>query len=147
MSRVPTSFAALTTRVRLAEMLAPTYAALRNVDVNEAYGRLEESFGRLQLIEGVQLGFWRALTEDDERDEAALVARVAKRMDKRQRYSAFKPKAKDEGPMAALTILMDEGAGLSSGDAFDLLESSEGQRMLEAGFDVIGRHLAKQVGG
>lgn len=48
--------------------------------------------------------------------------------------------------MAALTILMDEGAGLSSGEAFDLLESADGQRMLEAGFAAIGRHLAKQVG-
>jgi hypothetical protein len=146
MSRVPTSFAALTTRIRLAEMLAPTYAGLRNVDLNEAYGRLEEAFALLRLIEGVQLGFWRALTDDSDQDDASVVERVGKRMYKRQRYAAFKPKKKDEGPIAALTILMDEGAGLSSGEAFDLLETEEGQRMLELGFRVIGAHLAKQVG-
>lgn len=145
MSRVPISFAALTTRVRLAEMLAPTYAAARNIDLNEAYTRLEEAFGLLQLIEGVQRGFWRALCEDERLSEAEIVDRVGKRMAKRQRYSAFKPTRKDEGPMAALTILMDEGAGVSSGEAYELLESEEGQRMLESGFVALGRHLAKQV--
>lgn len=147
MSRVPTAFAALTTRVRLAEMLAPTYAQLRNVDVNEAYARLEEAFGQLRLIEGVRRGFWLALTEDEVGvEESKLVERLGRRMDKRQRYAAFKPSRRDEGPMAALTILMDEGAGLASGEAFDLLGSEDGQRMLESGFRVIGRHLAKQVG-
>jgi hypothetical protein len=127
-------------------MLAHTYAQARNIDPNEAYTRLDVALKNLRLIEGVQQAIWNALREKKQDLEPnAVVDLVAKKLEKPRRFKAFKPKRADEGGLAALTILIDVGASVSSGEAWDLLETAEGEKLLRAGFKGIGEHLATEM--
>ncbi len=128
-------------------MLAPTYASAKNIDPNEAYGRLEAALkNSLGLIEGVQNETWRSVLEAKPNLESdALLDLCSTKMSRRKAYKALKPQRKDEGAFAALTIMMDYGAGVSSGEALDLLESPEGQQMLQRGYKLLGKHLAQEI--
>jgi hypothetical protein len=146
MAQLPTRFLGIVTRTQLAEMLAQTYAAARNIDPNEAYTRLDVALKTLRLIEGVQQSTWSALrAKKPDLDPSALVELVAKKLEKPRRFKALKPKRADEGGLAALTVLIDVGASVSSGEAWDLLETAEGEKLLHAGFRAIGEHLAAEM--
>jgi hypothetical protein len=146
MPAFPTRFLGLVTRSVMAEMLAHTYAEARNIDPNEAYTRLDTALRDLKLIEGVQHAIWNALRAlKPDLDDPALVEHVAKRLEKPRRYRAYKPKRADQGALTALTVLVDMGASVSSGEAADLLQSTEGQRLLQRGFALIGEHLAREM--
>lgn len=127
-------------------MLAPTYALQKDIDPNEAHGRLATALGRLELIEGVQQAIWSALKEKKpDLESAALVEHVQKKLDKPRRFKGLKPKRTEQGPMAALSVLIDVGASVSSGEAMGLLGTPEGERLLQEGFRVVGRHLADEM--
>jgi hypothetical protein len=146
MARLPTRFLGLVTRSVLAEMLAHTYADARNIDPNEAYVRLDVALRNLKLIEGVQYAIWNALlAQKPKLDEAELVEHVAKRLEKPRRYKALKPKRAELGPLTALTVLIDVGASVSSGEAADLLHTPEGEQLLSRGFVIVGEHLAREM--
>jgi hypothetical protein len=146
MSAAPRRFLALLTRGQLAEMLAPTYAALRNVDTNEAHARLEPALRDLRLIEGLQRETWRALrTAKTKLEEEELLDLVAKKLGKARRFKAAKAKGAGEGALAAVIVLVDTGAGVSSGEAFALLDTREGEALLERGLAILGDHLAAEL--
>jgi hypothetical protein len=146
MAKLPVRFLGLVTRSVLAEMLSQTYAAAKNIDPNEAYTRLDVALKDLKLIEGVQNAIWAAaVAAKPKLDDSALVDLLAKRLDKAKRFKAFKPKRAESGPLAAWTVLVDAGAGYSSGEARDLLYTDEGEKLLAAGFKLIGAHLASEM--
>jgi hypothetical protein len=145
MSQVTTRYLALVTRAQLTEMIAPTYAKLKNIDPNEAYTRLENSLRELELIEGVQRATWRALVEESELGDVQIVEKIAKKLMKPRKWKAATVKSADEGAYIALSVLMDRGAGVGSGEALDLLETPGGKKLLQSGFNLIGRHLAKEL--
>lgn len=142
----PQRFLSMLTRQQLAEMLAPTYAELRNVDVNEAYSRLEPALRSLKLIEGLQRETWRAVAEKKEKlDDGQLLDAINKRLGRTKRFQAMKPKRGDDGPLAALVVMVDAGAGIASGEAYGLLDTKEGELLLEKSFKILGAHLAKEL--
>jgi hypothetical protein len=142
---LPTRFLGIVTRTQLAEMLAQTYATAKNIDPNEAYTRLDASLKQLRLIEGIQRGIWSALeAKKPNLSPQELVELVAKKLDKKK-FKALKPKRAEEGPLAALTILIDMGAQVSSGEAMDLLDRAEGEKLLREGFRIIGAHIASEM--
>lgn len=146
MGALPIRFRALVSRAVLSEMLAATYASGKNIDANEAYTRLDTALKNLRLIEGVQEAIFGALRREKAAlDEAELVDLVAKKLERARRFRAFKPKASEEGGLAAFTIQVDVGASVSSGEAADLLATSEGEAMLRKGFRAIGEHLAREI--
>lgn len=146
MPALPTRFLGLVTRTQLAEMLAQTYAEARNIDPNEAYTRLDTALRNLRLIEGVQQGIWAALeAKKPDLAPAELVEAVAKRLSRPKKFKAVKAKSGSEGALAALTVLIDFGASVSSGDAMNLLESPQGEKLLREGFRIIGGHLAAEM--
>lgn len=127
-------------------MVTPTYAKAKNLDLNDAYVRLEDALRDLELIEGLQYTTWDALVANHEDEtETQIVERVRKKLGKKKRYKAAAWRSKDDGAMVALAILIDRGAGRSSGEALDLLETDAGQKLLEQGFVLMGAHLAKEL--
>jgi hypothetical protein len=148
MASIPTEFLACFTRIKLAEMVAPTLSALQLLDVNEAYLRLEDSLRKLELISGLQEAIWTACrSRRPKLDDEKLTELVEKKAAKKKAYTPLPRTKREEGPMAAFTLLVDEAAGFTAGDAFDLLESEAGAKMLNRGFALIGDHLAKQLVG
>lgn len=144
MSKVPTRFAALFTKAKLAEILSRTYAEAKLLDTNEGYTRLEDALTNLQLISGLQAAIYRAARDSRPKlDDDALADLIGKKLGKRKVFSALNPTRSSSGPLAAVTILIDKSAGFSSGEAYDLLESPEGAVMLEKGFDALGAHIVK----
>ena len=146
MSAPPPQMLAILSRTRLTEMLAPTYGAARNIDVNEAYTRLETALRDLSLIHSLQSTTWQALQEaEPSLSREDLIAKVDKKLSKRRAFKAAKTSRKDEGALTALTVRFDVGAGVSSGEAWDLLESTEGQALLARGVALAGKHLAAEL--
>ncbi len=144
--RLPLALMAILGRERLAEMLAASYARVKNVDLNEAYLRLEPAMRQLALISGLQEATWEALRESKpEWDEATLLARLERKLAKSKRFKAAQVNARDEGPWLAWCFLVDKGAGILSGEGLDLLETPDGQKLLLKGFRLAGQHLAKEL--
>src|SRR6185295_1042917 len=116
MAAVPQRLKSLLTRGQLAEMVAPTYAALRNVDPNEAAERLTEALRDVPLIEGLQLETWRALLAKNPRlSEAELLDKIAAKLSKNRRFKPLKGRGPSEGALAAVTVAFDAAAGISAG--------------------------------
>ncbi len=145
MSRPPQRFFSLLTKNQLAEMLAPTYAALASIDPNEAYTRLEPALKDIELIGAVQVAIWNALGKVRVEPSDALLDLVAKKLSKPRKFRAPSIGGKDEGPWTAMGIYFGLYAGVASGEAADLLETDEGQKLLDRGFDLLGAHLAKEL--
>ncbi|MCK6550559.1 hypothetical protein L6R52_32275 [Myxococcota bacterium] len=145
--QLPVRFLGLVTKNTLSEMLAQTYAEAKNVDPNEAYQRLEVALkSDLRLIEGLQSATWRALVQKKPSlDDKALTEHVAKRLEKARRFQALKPKRADQGPLAALMVLIDQACGYSTGEAASLLYSPQGEQLLAKGFELAGNHLAHEM--
>ena len=143
MTDVKTLYLALLTRNRLAQLLTETYAKARNVDPNEAYARLDEALKGLRLIRGLQNATWIAMQDiRPDLPPDKLVARAESALSRRKNFKAFRIRRNEEGAFAAVTILIELGAGVSTGEALGLLETDEGEALLHSGFQVIGRHLA-----
>ncbi len=137
---------AVLTRLQLTEMLAPTYALAKNLDPNEAAVRLEDALRNLRLIEGLQRGTFEGLRlAKPHLDDDAIMEVVLKKLSKTKRWQPLKPKAKDDAAVAAVTLLIDAGAGVATADAWGMIESEDGAKFLERGFLVVGAHLAKEL--
>lgn len=146
MSRPSPRFLSLVTRTALPEMVAPTYAKLKNLDPNEAYERLTLSLNDTRLLEAIQLSVWRALDEEKAgMDEPALITHLEKRLKKAKRFKPAPQKRADEGAWVAVTVAFDRGAGVASGEAVDLLLSPGGQELWQVGLRRLGEHLAKEL--
>lgn len=148
MSRPSPRFLSLVTRTALPEMIAPTYAKVKNLHPNEAYAQLEAALADMRLLDQVQQAVWRGLeSERAGMDEPQIIAHLEKRLAKKK-GKRFKPltwRTKDEGAIVALCVAFDRGAGVASGEAIDLLLSPGGQDLFEAGLAALGSHLAKEL--
>jgi hypothetical protein len=145
MTRTPQRFLSLLTKNQLAEMLAPTYAALSTVDANEAYTLLEPALKDVDLIASVQNAIWSALEREKPGTPEALLDLVAKKLAKPRKFKAPKVTGKDEGAWIAFGLYLRLYAGVASGEAADLLETDAGQKLLDQGFSLLGTHLAKEL--
>ena len=146
MAKLPLRFTGLVTRSVLAEMMVQTYAVNKDIDPNEAYERLDVALKELRLIEGLQQSIWRAATaKKPGLDDSPLVDLLAKRLDRAKRFKPFKPKRTESGALAAVMLLVDMGAGYASGDARDLIQSEQGEKLLAEGFRLLGEHLAGEM--
>lgn len=146
MTLVPRRLIALMNRPLLVEMLAPSYALARNIDVNEAAHRLDDATRQLKLMDGLQRGTWSALlAAKPDKDEEAILTAVEKKRAKTKRWQPIKAKEREDGGFAALILLIDVGAGVAAGEGWDMLESKEGARFLEKGFAKMGEHLAREL--
>jgi len=146
MTQVPRRLIAMMNRHLLVEMMASSYALARNIDPNEAADRLDEAMRQIKLADGLQRGAWMGLMRlKPDLDEAALMERVQKKLSKNKRWQPIKAAAREDGAFAAVILLIDVGAGVAAGEAWDMLESSEGAKFLEKGFALIGAHLAKEL--
>jgi hypothetical protein len=146
MAQLPLRFLGLVTRSVLAEMMASTYAESRNVEPNEAYERLDIGLKEVKLISGIQREIWAAAIALKPRlGDSELVDQMAKKVNKAKRFQPLKPKRAQSGSLAAVMVLIDMGAGFSTGEARDLLLSEEGEKLLSAGYKLIGAHLAAEM--
>ncbi len=144
--RPPQPYFSLITKGQLAEMMSASYAKARTIDPNEAYLRLEVGLRTLPLIEGLQDSLWHALlNERPDLEESKLVALIRKKLQKRKRYRAAGWSRSDEGAWVALSLFFDQQAGVGSGEAEALLETPDGQTILDRGFELAGKHLAKEL--
>jgi hypothetical protein len=145
MSRTPQRFLSLMTKNQLAEMLAPTYALVANIDPNEAYTSLEPALKDVDLISALQGSIWTALEREKPGTPEAILDLVSKKLGKSRKFKAAKLTGKDEGAWVAMGLYLKLYAGVASGEAADLLETDAGQKLLERGFDLLGTHLAKEL--
>ncbi len=146
MSGYPKDYLGLVTRARLAEMIGPTYGEIRNLDLNESWERMDTALRDLRLIESVQLAIWYSL--EDRRPElepTTLVAKAETQTRKRKQWKPATRRRKDEGAWVALTVRIDEAAGVSSSEALSLLDTPEGEALLDRGLVLIADHLAAQM--
>src|SRR5688572_1631652 len=145
MSRTPQRFLSQMTKGQLAEMIAPTYAVLATVDPNEAYSSLEPALKDVDLISALQRAIWSALEREKPGSPEAILDLISTNLTKQRKLRAAKVTGKDEGAWIAMGLYRRLYAGAASGEAADLLESDEGQKLLERGFDLLGAHLAKEL--
>lgn len=147
-SRPSPRFLSLVTRTALPEMIAPTYAKLKNLDPNDAYHLLTTALSDMGLLEQVQQAVWRGLEQERAgMDEVQMVVHLEKRLSKKK-SKRFKPamwRSAEEGAYVALGIAFDKGAGVASGEAVDLLYSPGGQELFDTGLRGLGLHLAKEL--
>lgn len=142
----PRRFLAILTRTVVAEMLTPSYAEARNVDLNEAALRLADATRDVRLLAGIQDGTWAGLREKKPKlEDDEILEFVLKKLERTKRFKAFKAPAKDQGGAAAVLVLADVAANMASGDAAALIDSADGARYLEAGFRAFGRHFANEL--
>jgi hypothetical protein len=145
MSKPPQRFYSLMTKQQLAEMLAPTYAILSSIDPNEAYTRLEPALKDVDLISGLQSAIWSGLTQAKADPPDVVLETVAKKMAKPRKFRAANVTGKYEGAWVAFGLYLSLYAGVASGEAADLLETDNGQKLLDRAFELLGAHLAKEL--
>jgi hypothetical protein len=145
MTAFPQRFLGVVTKRALAEMLAHTYADSKNMDPNDAYLEVEQGLSDLRLVEGLQNALWNALVEAKPKlDPNELIDLAGKKVDKRRSFRALKAARADQPSLAALVIALGRSSS-SSGEAVDLLETKEGQKLLDRGIRVAGDLLAKAI--
>lgn len=116
------------------------------IDPNEAYRRLASACRDFELLDGLQHSTWTALRASrPDWEPDTLIERVEKKLSRSRRYRAAAWKASEEGAWIAWAVLVDRGAGVASGEALDLIETPIGQKLVQTGFDLAGRHLAKEM--
>jgi hypothetical protein len=145
--RTPQRFLSMLTKNQLAEMIAPTYALLATVDPNEAYTSLEPALKDVDLISSLQGAVWNALQKEKGggAPSDAILDAVSKKLSKPRKFRAAKVTGKDEGAWIAMGLYLRLYAGTASGEAADLLETDQGQKLLDKGFELLGTHLAKEL--
>jgi hypothetical protein len=143
---VPRRFVAVLTRNLLAELVAPTYAAEKQVELNDAAEALIEGLRAPRVIEPLQRGTWAALVEAKPKlDDDAILELVERRLAKSRRFKAMTPKRTERPGLAAVILSIDEAAGLATQASAAILEAPEGQRFLTAGYLDLGRHRAAEL--
>ncbi|MEE2900993.1 MAG: hypothetical protein VYC39_01630 [Myxococcota bacterium] len=144
MSAYSNEFLGLITKTQMARILTETYALARNLDLDDAYNRLEIAFSGEQLLRGFQSGIFGGITRlrPDENIEK-LIQRAVKRVGRRKKFRALRIPRKDEGGWAALMIKIEMQAGFSTGEAMGMLDTPEGAALLQRGYEVLGHEIAK----
>jgi|GEM_PF-2780510 len=144
MSGYTKEFLGLITKTQMARILTETYAIARNLDLDDAYSRLEIAFRSEQLLSGFQSSIFEGMTRLRPNENIdKLIQRAVKRAGRRKKFRALRIRRKDEGGWAALMIKIEMQAGFSTGEAIGMLDTPEGAALLQRGFNVLGHEIAQ----
>jgi len=143
MSRPPPRLMHLATRKVVAAKLAPTFAEVHHVEVDEALERLERALAG-PLWETLLASAWTALSAGSKRlDDEGLLEKIAGCLAKQpQRLGRLAPITPG---WSAFLLQLDLDAGLASESARRALDTEEGRRRAREGLDEAGRHLAAEL--
>lgn len=132
------------TRKDLVLLLAPTYAAARGVDHDEATERLSRALEVPGAVDDVYDGVSAALREAQgpRTTEDALMDKLSTGLAARR----ARVKATDAGPaVSAALVRLDLEIGVAPEQMRATLASERGQALVEQGFRAIGTHLVKDL--
>ncbi len=144
--RIPPILRTRLNRERVASVLSPTFARIRNLEPNEGYTRLEVALLQPGLLEPLQSAAWvelQRLRPGKEPDE--VVAWLDKRQGRPKRFQPAPIARRLELSWLAWTMRIDRAAGKGTGEAADLLETPEGREFETEGAQQAGFHLAREI--
>lgn len=132
------------TRRDLAVLLAPTYAAARGVDEDEAIERLGRALEVPAAADAVYRGVSAALADakGPRTSEDALMDRISAHVAARR--ARAKAAAATPAVSAAL-VRLDLELGLAPDAMRETLATPKGNALLEAGLRELGAHLVKEL--
>ncbi len=131
-------------RKDLVALLAPTHAAARGVDLDEAAERLDRALATPAALDEVYGGLSAALrdVQGPRTSEDALVDRLSAGVEARR--GRAKPLA--AGPaVAAALIRLDVEIGVAPDSMRDTLAAPRGRALLDEGLRALGAHLVKEL--
>lgn len=132
------------TRADLGVLLAPTYAARRGVDEEEAVERVSRALGAPGALDELYRGISAALAaaQGPRTTEDALVDRLSKGVAARR----GKVKAAPDTPgIAAVLVRLDIEVGLVPDGMRATLQTPRGRAILDEGLRALGAHLLKEL--
>jgi hypothetical protein len=130
----------------LVMVLAPTYAAARDVDEEEAIERLAQALAIPAALDDLYRGISAALrdAQGPRTSEDALVDRLSKGLSTRR----ARVKAVPAGPaVSAVLVRLDLEIGLAAEAMRATLATPKARALLDEGLRVIGAHLVKELAG
>lgn len=125
-------------------LLAPTYAAARGVDHEEATERLTRALASPPALDAVYRGLSAALAaaQGARTSEDALMDKLSAGVQARRRYA----KAADATPaVSAALVRLDLEVGLAPESMRDVFASPRGAALLEEGLRALGAHVVKDL--
>jgi hypothetical protein len=131
-------------RAELVALLAPTYAAARAVDEEEARERLEQALARGGIAADLHRALAAALraVQGPRTSEDALVDRLAAGLAARR----ARVKAAAAGPaVAAVLVRLDLEIGVAPEPMRATLEGERGRALLAEGLRTLAEHLVRQL--
>jgi hypothetical protein len=132
------------TRNELALLLAPTYAAARGVDHEEATERLARALSSPAALDDVYRGLSAALAaaKGSRTGEDALMDKLSAGVQARRKYA----KAAEGTPaISAALVRLDLEIGLAPESMRDTLASPRGAALLDEGLRALGAHVVKDL--
>jgi hypothetical protein len=132
------------TRSDLVMLLAPTYAAARGVDEEEARERLARALSAPAALDELHGGIAAALAEakGPRTSEDALVDRLSAAVAARR---ARAKAAVATPPVSAVLVRLDLEIGLAPETMRATLASPRGRALLDEGLRAVGTHLVKHL--
>lgn len=132
------------TRNDLVLLLAPTYAAARGVDHEEATERLARALASPSALDAVYRGLSAALAaaKGSRMGEDALMDKLSAGVQARRKYA----KAADGTPaVSAALVRLDLEIGLAPETMRDIFASPRGAALLDEGLRALGAHVVKDL--
>ena len=68
-----------------------------------------------------------------------------KKTARRKIFKPWRPRRAQEGAWAAVCVMIEQGAGVSTGEAMGLLDTDEGRALLQEGLQHLGDFIAEQM--
>jgi hypothetical protein len=143
-STVPRRLPHVLPRKALAALLAPTYAAARGVDEEEASARLSQALAVPAALEDLYGGIAEALrdAQGPRTDEGTLLDRLSAGA----AAGGGRARAAEATPaIAAALVRLDLEIGLAAEAMRATLASPRGRALLEEGLRALGAHLLKEL--
>jgi hypothetical protein len=131
-------------RKDLVTVLAPTYAAARGVDEDEASERLAQALAVPAVLDDLYRGISAALADarGPRTSEDALVDRLSQGVVARR--ARVKPLAATP-PVAAVLVRLDLELGLAAEAMRATLQTPKARALLDEGLRAVGAHLVKEL--
>lgn len=132
------------TRADLVTMLAPTYAAARGVDEEEAAQRLAQALGARGVLDDLLSALSAGLRDarGPRTDEDALLDRLSAGVQARRGRVRAAP---DSPGLSAVLVRLDLEIGVAPETMRATLATPRGAAMLQEGLAALGRHLVKEL--
>ncbi|HET9551709.1 MAG TPA: hypothetical protein VFP50_01970 [Anaeromyxobacteraceae bacterium] len=125
-------------------LLAPTYAAARGVDHEEATERLARALASPPALDDLYRGFSAALAaaQGARTGEDALMDKLSAGLQARRKYA----KPADATPaISAALVRLDLEIGLAPESMRDMLASPRGAALLDEGLRALAAHVVKDL--